>query len=157
MIDRREPPLSTADLAPGRGLKATSTVVGRYAIGSVEIASSHRWLRAGRSGASRSDAAMVGGELAPRRGCRVRHEWDHGSADGIRPTLYSQSPGRGTMPHPTLNVGSITIISLSDGSGSRAPGDLMPSVPAEAWAGLDEYLDANGHLQTNYGSFLIHE
>ena len=41
MIDRREPPLSTADLAPGRGLKATSTVFGRYAIGLVEIASSH--------------------------------------------------------------------------------------------------------------------
>ena len=61
------------------------------------------------------------------------------------------------MPHPTLQVGSITIISLSDGSGSRAPGDLMPSVPAEAWEGLGDYLDANGHLQTNYGSFLIRE
>ena len=61
------------------------------------------------------------------------------------------------MPSPTLKVGAITIISLSDGSGSRAPGDLMPSVPAEAWEALSEYLDANGHLQTNYGSFLIRE
>jgi glyoxylase-like metal-dependent hydrolase (beta-lactamase superfamily II) len=61
------------------------------------------------------------------------------------------------MPLPTLTVGSITIISLSDGSGSRSPADFMPSVPAEKWKPLGEYLDANGHLQTNYGSFLIRE
>ncbi len=61
------------------------------------------------------------------------------------------------MPLPTLKVGSITIVALSDGSGTRSPADLMPSVPAEAWEPLGEYLDAHGHLQTNYGSYLIHE
>ena len=61
------------------------------------------------------------------------------------------------MALATLRIGAITIISLSDGSGSRLPTDLMPWVPAEAWEPLGEYLDANGHLQTNYGSFLIRE
>src|SRR5688572_24934818 len=58
---------------------------------------------------------------------------------------------------PRLQVGSITIIPLSDGSGAPAPTDMMPSVPAEAWKPHSEYLDANGNLQVNFGSFLIRE
>ena len=61
------------------------------------------------------------------------------------------------MPFPKLNVGSITIIPLSDGTGSASPAEMMPSVPAERWDAVAEYLDADGMLQINFGSFLIRE
>ena len=61
------------------------------------------------------------------------------------------------MPHATLTVGSITIISLSDGTGAAAPTDMMPSVPAELWQQHAEYLTSDGLIQVNFGSFLIRE
>ena len=61
------------------------------------------------------------------------------------------------MPHGTLTVGSITIISLSDGTGAAAPTDMMPSVPAELWQPHGEYLTSDGLIQVNFGSFLIRE
>ncbi|MGE3911640.1 MAG: MBL fold metallo-hydrolase [Chloroflexota bacterium] len=61
------------------------------------------------------------------------------------------------MPLPTLTVGSMTVIALSDGTGATAPEDMMPTIPAEAWAPLAEYLDGNGMLPMNYGSYLIRE
>ena len=61
------------------------------------------------------------------------------------------------MPLPTLTIGSITILSLSDGTGATAPADMMPTIPAEAWEPLGEYLDAEGMFPINYGSFLIRE
>ena len=61
------------------------------------------------------------------------------------------------MPLPTLTIGAITLISLSDGTGATAPADMMPTVPAEQWAQFGEYLDANGMFPMNYGSYLIRE
>ena len=61
------------------------------------------------------------------------------------------------MPLPELKIGSITIIPLSDGSGNPVPTDMMPAVPADEWKSLGEYLNADGLLSVNYGSFLIHE
>lgn len=61
------------------------------------------------------------------------------------------------MPLPTLTIGSITLISLSDGTGATAPADMLPTVAAEQFAPLGEYLDANGMFPMNYGSYLIRE
>ncbi|MFN8637558.1 MAG: MBL fold metallo-hydrolase [Chloroflexota bacterium] len=61
------------------------------------------------------------------------------------------------MPLPSLQVGSITIISLSDGSAVQQPSAIWPKVPAEAWAPLGEYMNPDGTLTFNYGSYLIHE
>jgi glyoxylase-like metal-dependent hydrolase (beta-lactamase superfamily II) len=61
------------------------------------------------------------------------------------------------MPLPSLTIGSITIISLSDAQRAADPAAMLPSVPAEQWAPLREYLNADGMLQMNYGSFLIRE
>ncbi|HZO25722.1 MAG TPA: MBL fold metallo-hydrolase [Chloroflexota bacterium] len=61
------------------------------------------------------------------------------------------------MPFPTLTVGTITIIPLSDGAGAASPTDMMPSVPAENWKAVSEYLDADGMIRVNFGSFLIRE
>ncbi|MCC7370679.1 MAG: MBL fold metallo-hydrolase [Chloroflexi bacterium] len=61
------------------------------------------------------------------------------------------------MSQPTLKVGAISIIALSDGTGATAPADMLPDVPASAWASLGEYLDADGNIPINYGSYLIRE
>lgn len=61
------------------------------------------------------------------------------------------------MPLSSITVGEITIIALSDGTGAAAPSDMMPSVPAAAWAPLGEYLDTSGSIAINFGSFLIRE
>lgn len=61
------------------------------------------------------------------------------------------------MPFPTLTVGTITIIPLSDGAGAASPSDMMPGVPAAAWEPVREYLDADGMIRVNFGSFLIRE
>jgi glyoxylase-like metal-dependent hydrolase (beta-lactamase superfamily II) len=61
------------------------------------------------------------------------------------------------MPLPTLKVGSITVISLSDGSMAAAPANVWPAVPAESWQPYQEYFSPDGTLPFNLGSFLIHE
>jgi len=61
------------------------------------------------------------------------------------------------MPHPTLKVGSITLISLSDGTGAAPPTDMMPSVPADNWKSVSKYLTAEGLIPVNFGSFLSRE
>ena len=61
------------------------------------------------------------------------------------------------MPLPKLEVGAISIVPLSDGSGNPAPTDVMPTVPAEAWSAYREYLDDDGNLPLNLGSYLIRE
>ena len=61
------------------------------------------------------------------------------------------------MPAPMLKVGSITIIPLSDGNATRAPSAFMPSVAAEAWEPMREYLTAEGQIPLNFGSCWINE
>src|SRR5262245_16518731 len=61
------------------------------------------------------------------------------------------------MPLPTLKIDAISVISLSDGIVPFAPATLLPALGAEQWAPYGEYLDADGMLQTNIGSFLIRE
>ena len=61
------------------------------------------------------------------------------------------------MPLPTLTVGSITIIALSDGTLTASPSDLLPSIAAEQWAAHGEYLTVDGLVQVNLGSYLIRE
>jgi glyoxylase-like metal-dependent hydrolase (beta-lactamase superfamily II) len=61
------------------------------------------------------------------------------------------------MSQPTMQVGPITIVALSDGARPQLPADIWPKVPADAWAAHGEYLDANGMLMFNYGSYLILE
>ena len=61
------------------------------------------------------------------------------------------------MPLPQIQVGSITIISLSDGSMAAAPAGVWPSVPAEQWEPFQEYFSPDGTLAFNLGSFLIRE
>ena len=61
------------------------------------------------------------------------------------------------MPQPQITVGSITILSLSDGSMAAAPPNVWPQVPAEQWEPYREFLSPDGTLPFNLGSFLIHE
>jgi glyoxylase-like metal-dependent hydrolase (beta-lactamase superfamily II) len=61
------------------------------------------------------------------------------------------------MPLPKLQVGSITVIPLSDGTGAAAVADVMPRVSAADWAPYSEYLNADAAIEVNFGSFLIHE
>jgi len=61
------------------------------------------------------------------------------------------------MPIPTLKVGSITIMSLSDGTSLNRPGDIWPRVPAEEWEQHRDLMEPDGTLRFNYGSFLIRE
>lgn len=61
------------------------------------------------------------------------------------------------MTQPTLRVGSITIIPLSDGATTGPVGDIFPSVSAEQWQPLREYLAPDGALPLNFGAFLIRE
>jgi len=61
------------------------------------------------------------------------------------------------MPAPTLKVGSITIVSLTDGSMSPKAADLLPHVTPAQWEELAEYLNPDGTMTFNFGSFLIYE
>jgi glyoxylase-like metal-dependent hydrolase (beta-lactamase superfamily II) len=63
------------------------------------------------------------------------------------------------MPLPTLKVGAITIVCLSDGTSLNRPGDIWPNVPAEEWASesVTQYMEPDGTLRFNYGSYLIRE
>jgi hypothetical protein len=61
------------------------------------------------------------------------------------------------MTFPTLTVGSITVIPLSDGALNWAPSEVWPSVSAEQWQPVREYLNPDGTHHFNLGSFLIRE
>jgi glyoxylase-like metal-dependent hydrolase (beta-lactamase superfamily II) len=61
------------------------------------------------------------------------------------------------MPHPTLTVGSIAIISLSDGAADWPASDVWPNVPADRWEPVSEYLNPDKTHHFNVGSFLIRE
>jgi len=61
------------------------------------------------------------------------------------------------MPQPQLKIGSITLLSLSDGSMAAAPAGVWPAVSAEQWEPYQEYFSPDGTLPFNLGSFLIHE
>jgi glyoxylase-like metal-dependent hydrolase (beta-lactamase superfamily II) len=61
------------------------------------------------------------------------------------------------MPLPRIKVGSITVISLSDGSMTAAPANVWPSVPTDAWQPYQEHFSPDGTLPFNLGSFLIRE
>ena len=63
------------------------------------------------------------------------------------------------MPAPMLKVGQVTIIPLSDGGFAAPPSGFMPSVPAEAWQDPEakQYLNEDGNVPLNFGSFLIQE
>src|SRR4051812_20624204 len=61
------------------------------------------------------------------------------------------------MPQPQIKVGSITILSLSDGSMAAAPANVWATVPAEQWEPYQEYFSPDGTLPFNLGSFLIRE
>ena len=63
------------------------------------------------------------------------------------------------MPSPVLKLGQITIFSLSDGGFAAPPANFLPAVPAEAWqeAEAKQYLDEQGNVPLNFGSFLIQE
>jgi glyoxylase-like metal-dependent hydrolase (beta-lactamase superfamily II) len=65
--------------------------------------------------------------------------------------------GAATMALPKLKVGTITIVSLSDGRTAALPGDIWPSVPAGEWEQFGEYLGPDETLDINFGCFLIHE
>jgi glyoxylase-like metal-dependent hydrolase (beta-lactamase superfamily II) len=61
------------------------------------------------------------------------------------------------MLAPTLKVGSISIIAISDGRSSSSPANDLPSVSAEQWEPLQEYLNPDLTIPYNLGSFLIRE
>jgi len=61
------------------------------------------------------------------------------------------------MPAPTLKVGSITIVPLSDGDLSLKAADIFPAVTPTMWETVSEYLNPDGTMALNLGSFLIHE
>ena len=61
------------------------------------------------------------------------------------------------MPAPMLKVGSITIVPLSDGDLSLKAADIFPAVTAAMWETISEYLNPDGTMALNLGSFLIHE
>ena len=61
------------------------------------------------------------------------------------------------MPAPMLKVGSITIIPISDGGFAMPASAFMPSVSAEQWEPLKEYLNPDETIPLNFGAFLIRE
>src|SRR4051812_23392844 len=61
------------------------------------------------------------------------------------------------MPTPVLKVGSITIVSLSDGEMVPKATDVLPQVTPEELVGVSEYLNPDGTMTFNFGSFLIYE
>jgi len=61
------------------------------------------------------------------------------------------------MPHPRLTVGSIAIVSLSDGAADWPASEVWPNVPADRWEPVSEYLNPDKTHHFNVGSFLIRE
>lgn len=61
------------------------------------------------------------------------------------------------MPFPTLTIGSITIISLSDGVSPSQPTVTWPRIQPDDLAYLSSFLQPDGMYHMNYGSFLIRE
>ena len=75
-----------------------------------------------------------------------------------RRALSECTQRKGTpMPAPMLKVGSITIVPLSDGDLSLKAADIFPAVTAAMWETVSEYLNPDGTMALNLGSFLIHE
>jgi glyoxylase-like metal-dependent hydrolase (beta-lactamase superfamily II) len=56
-----------------------------------------------------------------------------------------------------LQVGSISIIPISDGSSRPPVARIFPSTSAEQWDALKEYLNSDGTISLNFGAFLIRE
>ena len=52
-------------------------------------------------------------------------------------------------------VGSVEVVSLSDGGFDRPPGQFFPDVPEAAWDLYRDHLDEQGHIALNLGSFLL--
>ena len=61
------------------------------------------------------------------------------------------------MPAPMLKVGSILVIPLSDGGFAMPADAFMPSVSAEQWEPVKEYLNPDRTVPLNFGAFLIRE
>jgi glyoxylase-like metal-dependent hydrolase (beta-lactamase superfamily II) len=61
------------------------------------------------------------------------------------------------MPAPMLKVGSILVIPLSDGGFAMPADAFMPSVSAEQWEPVKEYLNPDRTIPLNFGAFLIRE
>jgi glyoxylase-like metal-dependent hydrolase (beta-lactamase superfamily II) len=61
------------------------------------------------------------------------------------------------MPAPMLKAGSIIIIPVSDGSFAPPVANIFPSISAEEWEPLREYLNPDRTIPLNFGSFLICE
>jgi glyoxylase-like metal-dependent hydrolase (beta-lactamase superfamily II) len=61
------------------------------------------------------------------------------------------------MPPPMLQVGSIRIIPLSDGSFAPPASQMIPNITSEQWEPMKEYLNPDGTIPLNFGSFLIRE
>src|SRR5262245_11408359 len=89
--------------------------------------------------------------MAVRR-LRVRHRVRILSA-----AARSTRPPEKAMPVPTLTIGAIRITPVTDGAFSVPPQRFLPNVPAEAWEGERDALDAQGSIPLNLGSFLIDE
>jgi glyoxylase-like metal-dependent hydrolase (beta-lactamase superfamily II) len=56
-----------------------------------------------------------------------------------------------------LTVGSIRIIPLSDGGFAPPVSDMLPTVTAEQWEPMKEFLNPDRTLPLNFGAFLISE
>lgn len=52
-------------------------------------------------------------------------------------------------------VGNAELIAVQDSWASMPPPAFFPDVPADAWAGYGEFLDADGNLILNLGSWLV--
>jgi glyoxylase-like metal-dependent hydrolase (beta-lactamase superfamily II) len=61
------------------------------------------------------------------------------------------------MGPAVVQVGELTVISLSDGAISPLPVDLFPSLLPADWADEAGFLDAGGRFNMNFGCFLIRE
>lgn len=55
----------------------------------------------------------------------------------------------------TINVGDAELIALQDSWTSKEPGGFFQGVEAEAWEPYRDWLDDDGLMAHNYGSFLI--
>jgi glyoxylase-like metal-dependent hydrolase (beta-lactamase superfamily II) len=61
------------------------------------------------------------------------------------------------MPATTLQVGSITIIPLSDAAMAFPISAMFPSISEEQWQTQNEYRNPDGTLPINIGAFLVRE
>jgi glyoxylase-like metal-dependent hydrolase (beta-lactamase superfamily II) len=78
---------------------------------------------------------------------------------GYQTSISIRPPDKETtqMPAPLLHVGSIIIVPLSDGDGTPVAAEVFPHAPADQWDRVRDYLNPDGTMSINFGSFLIRE